>query len=220
MCESEEKKMNIFHSLRNSSSSQSSKSRHKPVVSKKGSGECDQEHCSLRSSPAFSRRCGNLSSLPEKPSALVPASSYADEESKSASTDFLKTEIKVPEVFPRRHMAVNLCPPCPGFAPHLSPGTLRRLEHKHQVAKLRQEQQQTGFSLLGGVSPGPSPPASPQTMKRIIVRHGGESTRRFTVARTRLVVLYVSRALSFSGLLALVRSCAFFFYLEYPGVET
>ena len=56
---------------------------------------------------------------------------------------------------------------------HLSPKTLRRLEHKHQVAKLQQEKQEWELS----------PPASPQTSrKRTLLK--GAANRRFTVART------------------------------------
>ena len=62
-----------------------------------------------------------------------------------------------------------------GVGYHLSPKTLRRLEHKHQVAKLQQDKRT--FDL--------SPPVSPQTYRKLILTRGGANSRRFTVARTR-----------------------------------
>lgn len=127
------------------------------------------------SSPAISRRF--LSSVPEKG---IDRSSTTPEMGRKR-VDRIMPSMNVQSA--NRDLELHGAPPR-GVGYHLSPRTLRRLEHKHQVAKLRQENK---LDILGQESSSLrfSPPVSPQTARRLIVLKGGANTRRFTVARTR-----------------------------------
>ena len=132
-------------------------------------------------SPALSRRFGKLSSVPEK-------EEITNKKPQAYPTrKVFRQAVKIPSM---RINSVKVdktdddtsedsSPPAPPLIYHLSPRTLRRLEHKHQLAKMQQ-------AIRIDLSPqNQSPPMSPQTRRRIIIMRGGRNERRFTVARTR-----------------------------------
>ena len=129
-----------------------------------------------QSSPSCSRRFGTLSAVPEKEE-VTPQGTLVH----SIGQVFKKT-IRAPQLIGKDAQSKNINMETVSRtglkACHLSPKTLRRLEHKHQLAKLQQ-------SLQLGSSPANSPPMSPQTARRIFIVKGGAQNRRFTVARTR-----------------------------------
>ena len=124
------------------------------------------------SSPVISRRV--LNSLPEK---------EVDSSAKTPEAIRKQMDRISPPIHYRSAKRDLHRPQSAGVGYQLSPRTLRRLEQKHQVAKLQQEgkldllsQEGTGIRF--------SPPVSPQTARRIVLK-GGVNNRRFTVARTR-----------------------------------
>ena len=133
------------------------------------------------SSPALSRRFGKLTSVPEK-------DEITDKKPQVYPTrKIFRQTVKIPSMRISSAKAdktdddtsEDSSPPAPPLVYHLSPRTLRRLEHKHQLAKMQQ-------AIRIDLSPQTqSPPMSPQTRRRIIIKRGGHNTRRFTVARTR-----------------------------------
>ena len=143
-----------------------------------------RSHASPLSSPALARRFGKLSSVPEKdeitnkkpqayPTRRVFRQAVKIPAMRINSVQADKTDDETSE---------DSSPPPTPLVYHLSPRTLRRLEHKHQLAKMQQA------AIRIDLSPTPqnqSPPMSPQTRRRIIIMRGGRKERRFTVARTR-----------------------------------
>lgn len=75
------------------------------------------------------------------------------------------------------------------FQAPLSPMTLKRLESKHQAAKIRQQfSSKLAIHSPDGLSPASSPNSSPSAIRRVIMKRGGDR-RRFTLAKMRLVII-------------------------------
>nr|XP_018667621.1 cAMP-specific 3',5'-cyclic phosphodiesterase 4C isoform X2 [Ciona intestinalis] len=144
---------------------------------------CEPDQLSPLSSPAFARRFGTLKPVQEKPPTpnLHKLGSPGNKTRVRQGTPNDGGGCHIPKMTLKSpsYSENDFVPTPMSIAPLLSPGTLRRLEHQHRVAKVRQAQQQSGLMPQGGVSP----PASPQTARRIIMMRGGDA-RRFTVART------------------------------------
>ena len=131
------------------------------------------------SSPALSRRFGKLSSVPEK-------EEITDKKPKAYPVrKVFRQAVQIPAMRINSaktdddNTSEDSSPPAAPRMYHLSPRTLRRLEQKHQLAKMQQ-------AIRIDLSPqSQSPPMSPQTRRKIIIMRGGRNARRFTVARTR-----------------------------------
>ena len=135
-----------------------------------GPKEIDNKTKNSVSPSALPRRLAMLNSLAEK--CEIP-----EENSETQQQVRMRGQV-VPSMHDKSRSqdsdAENCKAACAGY--QLSPRTLRRLEHKHQVAKLQQEKRT--FDL--------SPPVSPRTYRKLILTRGGAiNARRFTVARTR-----------------------------------